>query len=164
MQAVEDEARAIEAEIKREEQAKADNIARLEALSQDQSVGIVKRNMAVQELAQAKGADSLPLQKAKLTQEAVVRRLAKVTAAAAEETAKAKVLSDAAKEAADIATAAADKASAARQAAEQARAQAVAAREAADAAYALAQQRRAEAVAARQAAEVCYFIILEYTI
>ena len=71
------------------EKAKTDNIARLEALSQDQTVGIVKRNMAVQQLAQAKGEDSLPLQKAKLTQEAVVRRLKKATDAAAIETQKA---------------------------------------------------------------------------
>eukprot|EP00461_Guttulinopsis_vulgaris_P010362 UN10437 len=65
-------------------------MARLEALTTDQSVGIVKRNMAVQQLAQLKGEDSLPLQKAKLTQEAVVRKLAKATAVAAEQTAIAK--------------------------------------------------------------------------
>ena len=82
LRAVEDEARAIAAEIKAQEDAKANEIARLDALTQDQSVGIVKRNMAVQQLAQLKNEDSLPLQKAKLTQEAVVRKLAKVTQAA----------------------------------------------------------------------------------
>jgi hypothetical protein len=82
---VEEEARVIAAEIKAQEDAKAAEIARLEKLSTDQSVGIVKRNMAVQELAQAKGEDPLPLRKAKLTQEAVVRRLEKATKAAAEE-------------------------------------------------------------------------------
>ena len=117
LKAIEDEARAIEAEIKREEQAKADEIARLEALSQDQTVGIVKRNMAVQQLAAAKGEDSLPLRKAKITQEAVVRRLAKATAAAQEEADKAAASAAVAKEAADVAKAAADKAAAAKAAA-----------------------------------------------
>ena len=69
----------------------------MDALTQDMSVGIVKRNMAVQELAQLKGQDSLPLQKAKLTQEAVVRKLAKATAAAAEETDKANAAAGVAK-------------------------------------------------------------------
>eukprot|EP00461_Guttulinopsis_vulgaris_P002729 UN02730 len=69
------EAEEVAAEIKKQEDAKAAEIARLEALTQDQSVGIVKRNMAVQQLAAAKNEDPLPLRKAKLTQDACVRRL-----------------------------------------------------------------------------------------
>jgi chromosome segregation ATPase len=83
VRAIKKEAEEIQAEIKAQEDAKAANIARLEALSTDQSVGIVKRNMAVQELAAAKNEDPLPLRKAKLTQDAVVRRLEKAVAAAA---------------------------------------------------------------------------------
>jgi hypothetical protein len=52
--------------------------------------------MAVQELAQAKGEDPLPLRKAKLTQDAVVRKLEKVTAAA-------KIVTDEAKASAAVA-------------------------------------------------------------
>jgi hypothetical protein len=46
--------------------------------------------MAVQELAQAKGEDPLPLRKAKLTQDAVVRKLEKATALAKQTTEDAK--------------------------------------------------------------------------
>ena len=98
LRAVEEEANAIAEEIRKQEQAKKDEMARLDALSQDQSVGIVKRNMAVQQLAALKNEDSLPLQKAKLTQEAVVRKLKKATDAAAEKTAVAKAAADAATE------------------------------------------------------------------
>jgi len=80
------EAQVIAAEIKAQEDAKAALIAKLEATSTDQTIGIVKRNMAVQELAQAKNEDPLPLRKAKLTQDAVVRKLEKAVALAAEKT------------------------------------------------------------------------------
>jgi hypothetical protein len=60
--------------------------------------------MAVQELAQAKNEDPLPLRKAKLTQDAVVRKLAKVTAAAQVVTEEANNKAAAAKDAANQAT------------------------------------------------------------
>jgi len=146
--------------IKAQEKAKFDEMARLEALTTDQTVGIVKRNMSVQQLAQLKGEDSLPMQKAKLTQEAVVRRLKKATDAAAVETQKAKEAEVASAKAAVVAAEATQNAVVARKLAEAKRAEAVAAREAAEAKRALAvaarelaEVKRAEAVAARQAAE-----------
>jgi len=50
-------------------------VAKLEAKSTDANLGTVARNKAVQELAQLKGSDPLPLRRAKITQDAAVRRL-----------------------------------------------------------------------------------------
>ena len=50
-------------------------IATLDAKTKDQSIGQVSRNKAVQELAQLKGQDPLPLRRAKITQEAAVRKV-----------------------------------------------------------------------------------------
>jgi chemotaxis protein histidine kinase CheA len=83
---VEEEAKAVDAALKAEEDAFHGECARLEALTTDTTVGIVKRNMAVQQLATLKGSDPLPLKKAKITQEAAVRRVARARKAAEAET------------------------------------------------------------------------------
>jgi hypothetical protein len=93
------DAKVLDAEIKKQEEAKEALIARLEATSTDQTIGIVKRNMAVQELAQAKNEDPLPLRKAKLDQAACVRRLEKASAQAEINTQKSKDTAVAATEA-----------------------------------------------------------------
>lgn len=49
----------------------------LEEKSKDQSVTVVQRNKAANELAQLKGTDPLPLRKAKITQEAALRKVQK---------------------------------------------------------------------------------------
>ncbi len=50
-------------------------IADLDGKTKDMSLGAVARNKAVQELAQLKGQDPLPLRRAKITQEAAVRKV-----------------------------------------------------------------------------------------
>jgi len=97
--------------------------------------------MAVQELAQAKNEDPLPLRKAKLTQDAVVRKLAKVTESFKVITDEANAKAAVAKADADVASAAADKATEAANAAE---------------------RSRIAAVASRVSAEVCYIWTLFY--
>ena len=92
------EAKAVEAALQAEQDKYDNECTRLSALSTDETVGIVKRNMAVQQLAQLKGSDPLPLQKAKITQGAVVRRVAKAREAAEAETAKAVSAREAAEE------------------------------------------------------------------
>jgi DNA repair exonuclease SbcCD ATPase subunit len=71
----EEEARAASAEFQRQEDEYKAKIAALEAKTQDANLGTVSRNKAVQELAQLKGADPLPLRRAKITQEAAVRKV-----------------------------------------------------------------------------------------
>jgi len=71
----EDEARAADAELKRQQDELAAKMADLEGKSKNQSLGAVARNKAVQELAQLRGQDPLPLRKAKITQEAAVRKV-----------------------------------------------------------------------------------------
>jgi len=61
-------------EVTREEQAFLGECARLEQIGNDGSLGIVARNKAKAELAQLKQMDPIPLQRAKISQEAVVRR------------------------------------------------------------------------------------------
>jgi len=73
--AAEAEAKAAAAEFHRQEEEYKDAIAKLEAKSTDAALGQVARNKAVQELAQLKGTDPLPLRRAKITQDACVRRV-----------------------------------------------------------------------------------------
>ncbi len=127
VRAAEAEAVAIDEKLKAEQDAHNNELARLEALSQDQSVGVVRRNTAVQQLASLKEADPLPLQRAKMSQEAQVRKVQKVRVAAEEQTAIA-----AGKTAVAVEQ---------RQAAEAARAAAEAARAAAEAAAAAAEEQ-----------------------
>jgi chromosome segregation ATPase len=66
--AAEAEATAAANEFQRQEDEHKKKISSLEAKSTDASIGTVSRNKAVQELAQAKGEDPLPLRRAKITQ------------------------------------------------------------------------------------------------
>jgi hypothetical protein len=68
------------AEIAALEKAKADKIAELNKIIGDSSVGAVKKGKAVQEKAQTEAEDPLPLRKAKITQEAALKRVEKARA------------------------------------------------------------------------------------
>jgi len=77
LKVAETELQAAVAELKKEEEAYNNKCKKLEAESTDQSLGIVKRNKAKNLLAQLLGEDPLPLRKAKITQEAALRRVEK---------------------------------------------------------------------------------------
>ena len=70
------------AELQREEDAYKEQCDKLEAIGNDDTKGIVARNRAKNELAQLKCKDPLPLQRAKINQEAVVRRQQRATRSA----------------------------------------------------------------------------------
>ena len=80
------------AEMERQQKEFDDKCAELEAKGNDDSLGVVKRNRAKQELAQMKASDPLPLQRAKINQGATVRKSKKAAK-------KAKKAADAAAEA-----------------------------------------------------------------
>jgi len=112
--AAEEQLRVLEAElqvavdaVKAEEKKIADKIAELEAIANDNAAGAVKKNKAKNELAQVKSEDPLPLRKAKITQEAALKRAerARQPATDAREAAEAEAV--AAKKARDAADAAA---------------------------------------------------------
>lgn len=65
------------AELERIELEFKTKLTGLEALASDMSLGPVKRNKAANEAEQMKGEDSLPLRKAKITQEAALRKVTK---------------------------------------------------------------------------------------
>eukprot|EP00924_Labyrinthula_sp_SR-Ha-C_P013450 augustus_masked-scaffold_5-processed-gene-2.6-mRNA-1 protein AED:0.08 eAED:0.08 QI:0/-1/0/1/-1/1/1/0/321 len=71
-------------EVKREEEAFEKEKADLKAISEDQNLGIVKRNKAKNELFQLQAANPLPLQTALVSQEAALRKADKAKAAAEE--------------------------------------------------------------------------------
>ncbi|PRP86601.1 hypothetical protein PROFUN_05239 [Planoprotostelium fungivorum] len=84
LKAAEDEVRKAEAaqqaavdELKSQEDAYANLVSSLETKSKDTSVGVVTRNKAAAELAQVKSEDPLPLRKAKISQEAALRKVEK---------------------------------------------------------------------------------------
>jgi len=77
LEAAERELEAAVADLKRQEDEYRDKCNALETKSKDQSCPIVQRNKAANELAQLKGEDPLPLRKAKITQEAALRKLQK---------------------------------------------------------------------------------------
>lgn len=88
--AAEEEQKAMEqavadalAVLQREEDAYKTKCETLETTGSDMSIGIVKRNTAKQELAQLKASDPMPLQRAKITQEAALRKQARATKSAA---------------------------------------------------------------------------------
>jgi len=79
--AAEDQLRVLEAELQvavdavlAEEKKIADKIAELEGIVNDPGSGAVKKNKAKNEIAQVKSEDPLPLRKAKITQEAALKR------------------------------------------------------------------------------------------
>jgi len=114
------------AELKAQEDAFNSKTNDLKRKSEDESTSVVNRNKAKNELAQHLSSDPLPLRKAKITQEAAVKKAEKATAAAAE---------------------ARRKAEEARKAAEKARAAAADAKRASDAAVDQARQKVDEAEA-----------------
>jgi len=73
----EKELEAAVADLKKQEEEYHNKISSLEAKSKDQASPVVQRNKAANELAQLKNEDPLPLRKAKITQEAALRKVQK---------------------------------------------------------------------------------------
>jgi len=140
------EAKAALAELQAEEKAFEDKKAALEKTKNDMSIGVVKRNKAANELDQLMSEDPLPLRKAKINQEATVRKMEKAAKPFNEASAKAKAAAEAAETAAAEATAAANHARAEREKAE-------AAKNEADAKAAAAEEAKAQSEAAVKEAE-----------
>jgi len=72
------------AELKAQEDAFNNKTNELKAKSEDESIGLVSRNKSKNELSQHLGSDPLPLRRAKITQEAAVKKAERATAAAIE--------------------------------------------------------------------------------
>lgn len=77
-----DEQKAALEEVKSEERAKQEKTDMLTKKSEDESIGLVTRNKAKNELAQHLSQDDLPLRKAKITLEAATRKAEKAKKAA----------------------------------------------------------------------------------
>jgi len=75
--AAEAELAAAVAELKRQEEEHKKKMEALEKKSQDETIGVVQRNKAANELDQMKAEDPLPLRRAKITQEAALRKVQK---------------------------------------------------------------------------------------
>lgn len=99
VKAAEAELQAALDEITALEEAKATLIAKCEKIIEDPDTGAVKRGRAVQEKEQALAEDPLPLRKAKITQNAALKKVTKARKIAEEETAKADAAATAAAEA-----------------------------------------------------------------
>ena len=150
-QAAQRELEAALAEVHAQEQAYNAKKADLEKKSEEG--GVVSRNKAKAELAQHLAEDPLPLRKAKITQEAAVKRAERTTQAAAEARKAAEASSVASSKARAQAEDDSRQASAARQAAEADAAAASKARQVASAARESASQAREAAAAASRASE-----------
>jgi len=87
------------AELKSQEEAYATLVSTLETKSKDQSTGLVSRNKAAAELAQVKSEDPLPLRKAKISQEATLRKVEKERKVAEDRRAEADAALESAKQA-----------------------------------------------------------------
>jgi len=83
-QRAQEELKVALAEVKAQEDAFNSKTDELKRRSEDESVSVVNRNKAKNELAQHLSSDSLPLRKAKITQEAAVKKAERATAAAAD--------------------------------------------------------------------------------
>jgi len=110
----EEELRAAVEEVLAQEKIIADKIAGFEAIIADESAGGVKRNKAKNELAQTKSEDPLPLRRAKITQQAALRKAEKARKPFAIARSEAEHEARQAAKAADAAKAAADQAKQAR--------------------------------------------------
>jgi len=148
----EEEARAAQAELEAalaEVQAQEDafNKKTAELEKKTQEGGVVSKNKAKAELAQHLAEDPLPLRKAKITQEAAVKRADRATQAASTARTNAEAAANNATQARAEAERAAAEARQARQAAEQARAASAQAAAAAEAALNEASKKLAEAEA-----------------
>ncbi len=84
----EDELRTAVAELHAQETAYKKQLDDLDAKTKDEKLSAMKRSMAGNELAQLKGKDPLPLNKAKITQGAALKRVEKERKAADEATKK----------------------------------------------------------------------------
>ena len=151
--AAENEQKQVEAQVaealaalQREEDAYNKQLADLEAAGNDDTKGIVSRNRAKNELAQLKCKDPLPLQRAKINQEAVVRRQKRATRSAGQ----ARAAAEGARVAAEAAR---EEAVKSREAAEEARQRAASRRANAEKTRAAASESRAKAEESRKAAE-----------
>jgi DNA repair exonuclease SbcCD ATPase subunit len=82
------ESRAAVDDLHKQEESYHNAISVLDAKSKDPSVGTVAKSKAAAELAQLKGSDPLPLRKAKITQEASLRKVEKERKSAEEQTRK----------------------------------------------------------------------------
>jgi hypothetical protein len=110
----EEQLRVLEAELQvavdavlAEEKKIADKLAELEAIVNDPGAGAVKKNKAKNEIAQVKSEDPLPLRKAKITQEAALKRAERARQPASDARAAAEAEAKAAHKARDAADAAA---------------------------------------------------------
>jgi len=140
--------------LKTQEDAYNNRTNELRRVSEDESVGLVTRNKTKNELAQHLAQDPLPLRKAKITQEAAVKKADKasqIAAAARQAAEQTRVAAEKARQAAEAAAREAEKqardASNARQAAEKAREASARAKDAADAAMEAARVKVDEAEA-----------------
>jgi len=138
-------------ELEAEEKAFNDKKETLKRKSEEG--GVVSRNKAANELAQLMSEDPLPLRRAKITQEAAVKKAERTAKASAEATAAAEASAQSASKARADAEASAEQASVARKNAEEAAAAASRAREAASQAKEAAAQAREAATAAAKASE-----------
>jgi len=77
------------AEVKSQEDEFNKKSSELKAKTEDESLGVVNRNKAKNELSQHLASDPLPLRKAKISQEAAVKKQEKATQASAEARSKA---------------------------------------------------------------------------
>lgn len=77
LKGLEAELSAAIADLERIEQEMQDKMAKLEATMNDMSLGTVKRGRSANELEQLRGEDPLPLRKAKITQQAALRKVTK---------------------------------------------------------------------------------------
>jgi len=102
----------------RQEEEYKNKVSVLEAKAQDSSLSTVQKSKAVNELAQLKGEDPLPLRKAKITQEAALRKVEKERKAAEAATAAANKKAEASAAAQKAAEEQAEKSEAARVATE----------------------------------------------
>jgi DNA repair exonuclease SbcCD ATPase subunit len=89
VRAAEAELRAAVDDLRKQEEDYKNKVTTLEAKTQDSSLSTVQKSKAVNELAQLKGEDPLPLRKAKITQEAALRKVEKERKAAEAATAAA---------------------------------------------------------------------------
>jgi len=94
VRAAEAELEAAVAELKRQEDEYAKKKTTLAARKEDESLGIVSRNKASNELDQLLAEDPLPLRRAKITQEAALRKVQKERKVAEEKTAVAQAKRD----------------------------------------------------------------------
>jgi len=111
--------RAAVEDLKKQEEDYKTKVSTLEGRTQDSSLSTVQKSKAVNELAQLKGEDPLPLRKAKITQEAALRKVEKERKAAETATAAATQKAEASAAAQKAAEEAAEKAEQARKATEE---------------------------------------------